>query len=86
MQPYRPDPVTPLKAPRMQHSISLHESPYAPSPHPAAQQTPLNKRHSTQSSTHPTKHWWTTEEDERLQELVEEYGARNWKKMASFLP
>lgn len=31
------------------------------------------------------KHWWTPAEDEKLKLLVEEYGARNWKKIASFL-
>ena len=31
------------------------------------------------------KHWWTPLEDEKLKQLVEEYGAKNWKKIASFL-
>lgn len=31
------------------------------------------------------KHWWTPQEDEKLKQLVEEYGAKNWKKIASFL-
>ncbi|CAM5999878.1 unnamed protein product [Sphagnum balticum] len=28
------------------------------------------------------KRWWTGEEDEKLKQLVEEYGARNWKRIA----
>lgn len=31
------------------------------------------------------KQWWTEQQDAKLKLLVEEYGARNWKKMASFL-
>jgi predicted ATP-dependent Lon-type protease len=30
------------------------------------------------------KRWWTPEEDEKLKHLVEEYGARNWKRIAGF--
>ena len=30
------------------------------------------------------KRWWTQEEDEKLKQLVDEYGARNWKRIASF--
>jgi hypothetical protein len=30
------------------------------------------------------KRWWTGEEDEKLKQLVEEYGARNWKRIAGF--
>jgi myb-related protein len=30
------------------------------------------------------KRWWTNEEDEKLKQLVEEYGARNWKRIAGF--
>lgn len=43
------------------------------------------------SSPRPThlataqKHWWTPQEDEKLKQLVEQYGAKNWKKIASFL-
>lgn len=31
------------------------------------------------------KRWWTSEEDEQLKNLVSEYGAKNWKKIAAFL-
>eukprot|EP01017_Pseudomicrothorax_dubius_P046146 TRINITY_DN8091_c0_g2_i3.p1 TRINITY_DN8091_c0_g2~~TRINITY_DN8091_c0_g2_i3.p1 ORF type:complete len:428 (+),score=69.05 TRINITY_DN8091_c0_g2_i3:48-1331(+) len=31
------------------------------------------------------KRWWTAEEDEQLKRLVAQYGAKNWKKIASFL-
>ena len=30
------------------------------------------------------KHWWTIEEDGKLKLLVEEYGAKNWKRIAGF--
>lgn len=30
------------------------------------------------------KRWWTQEEDEKLKQLVDEYGARNWKRIAGF--
>ena len=30
------------------------------------------------------KRWWTQEEDEQLKQLVDEHGARNWKRIASF--
>ncbi|KAM3130758.1 hypothetical protein pb186bvf_017172 [Paramecium bursaria] len=28
--------------------------------------------------------WWTEEEDQKLKEMVEQHGARNWKKIASY--
>jgi len=31
------------------------------------------------------KRWWTPEEDELLKKVVRKYGAKNWKKIASFL-
>jgi myb-related protein len=34
--------------------------------------------------TTPRKRWWTTDEDEKLRQLVEEYGAKNWKRIAGF--
>lgn len=30
------------------------------------------------------KRWWTQDEDEKLKQLVDEYGARNWKRIAGF--
>jgi hypothetical protein len=30
------------------------------------------------------KRWWTTEEDEKLKNLVDQFGAKNWKRIASF--
>jgi len=30
------------------------------------------------------KQYWTKEEDQKLQALVEKYGARNWKRIASY--
>ena len=30
------------------------------------------------------KRWWTPQEDEKLKRLVEELGARNWKRIAGF--
>ena len=30
------------------------------------------------------KRWWTPEEDEKLKNLVDEFGAKNWKRIASF--
>lgn len=30
------------------------------------------------------KKWWSPEEDEQLKQLVQTYGAKNWKKIASF--
>ena len=30
------------------------------------------------------KRWWTPEEDEQLKHLVDEFGARNWKRIASY--
>ncbi|CAK64527.1 unnamed protein product (macronuclear) [Paramecium tetraurelia] len=30
------------------------------------------------------KRWWTEEEDQQLKDLVSQYGAKNWKKIASF--
>jgi len=30
------------------------------------------------------KRWWTPDEDEKLKHLVEEFGARNWKRIAAF--
>ena len=83
MQPYRPTPSTPTKPiPFTQHA--LLNTPQTPAP--LSQPTPLRKQPSQTTSTQPQKHWWTPEEDERLEQLVEEYGARNWKKIASFLP
>jgi myb proto-oncogene protein len=32
-----------------------------------------------------TKRYWNAEEDQQLTELVQKFGARNWKKIASFL-
>jgi|TARA_B110001450_G_scaffold252931_1_gene275504 hypothetical protein len=32
-----------------------------------------------------TKRYWNTEEDNKLTELVQKYGARNWKRIASYL-
>ena len=30
------------------------------------------------------KHYWTKEEDDQLRSLVQQYGAKNWKKIASY--
>jgi len=30
------------------------------------------------------KRYWTEEEDEKLRALVDKYGAKNWKRIASF--
>ena len=30
------------------------------------------------------KRWWTNEEDDKLKNLVDEYGAKNWKRIAGF--
>lgn len=30
------------------------------------------------------KRWWTQEEDDQLKQLVDEFGAKNWKRIASF--
>ncbi|CAD8114128.1 unnamed protein product [Paramecium primaurelia] len=30
------------------------------------------------------KRWWTEDEDQQLKDLVSQYGAKNWKKIASF--
>lgn len=32
----------------------------------------------------PPKQYWTKEEDDKLQTLVENYGAKNWKRIASY--
>lgn len=31
------------------------------------------------------KRYWNAEEDQQLTELVQKFGARNWKKIASYL-
>lgn len=31
------------------------------------------------------KRWWTPREDEQLRKLVQQYGAKNWKRIASYL-
>lgn len=31
------------------------------------------------------RRWWTKNEDEQLRQLVENHGAKNWKKIASYL-
>ena len=36
-------------------------------------------------NTQNNKRYWNTEEDNKLTELVQKYGARNWKRIASFL-
>eukprot|EP00742_Colponemidia_sp_Colp-10_P002435 GILJ01002595.1.p1 GENE.GILJ01002595.1~~GILJ01002595.1.p1 ORF type:complete len:583 (-),score=79.94 GILJ01002595.1:72-1820(-) len=38
-----------------------------------------------QDETKSTKKWWTKEEDDKLKSLVQIHGARNWKKIASYL-
>lgn len=30
------------------------------------------------------KRWWKEEEDEQLKQLVDEFGAKNWKRIASY--
>ena len=30
------------------------------------------------------KRWWTPEEDDQLKQLVDEFGAKNWKRIASY--
>ena len=30
------------------------------------------------------KRWWTPEEDELLKQLVDEFGAKNWRRIASY--
>jgi myb-related protein len=30
------------------------------------------------------KRWWTQEEDDQLKQLVDEFGAKNWKRIASY--
>lgn len=37
------------------------------------------------ASTHNNKRYWNQEEDERLTQLVHQFGAKNWKKIASYL-
>lgn len=89
---------TPLTPHRTPFNLStafarIDSSPPPPQPNPPSHHNPLEQnqlpplRKSPQSlpSTLPQKHWWTPQEDEKLQQLVEEYGARNWKKIASFL-
>ena len=41
-----------------------------------------------QASNNPSnnKRYWNEEEDKKLTELVNEYGAKNWKKIAQHLP
>eukprot|EP00743_Colponemidia_sp_Colp-15_P003083 GILK01003332.1.p1 GENE.GILK01003332.1~~GILK01003332.1.p1 ORF type:complete len:581 (-),score=103.52 GILK01003332.1:162-1904(-) len=38
-----------------------------------------------QDETKSAKKWWTKEEDDKLKSLVQIHGARNWKKIASYL-
>ncbi len=30
------------------------------------------------------KRWWTQEEDDQLKQLVDEFGAKNWKRIAIY--
>ena len=38
------------------------------------------------SNPQNNKRYWNEEEDKKLTELVTEYGAKNWKKIAQHLP
>jgi hypothetical protein len=44
----------------------------------------IDCRQNPQERSALKKRWWTQEEDEKLKQLVDEYGARNWKRIASF--
>ncbi|CAD8105232.1 unnamed protein product [Paramecium primaurelia] len=46
-------------------------------------ETLLNSSHIDPPQT-IKKRWWTEDEDQQLQDLVSQYGAKNWKKIASF--
>ena len=37
------------------------------------------------ANPHNNKRYWNAEEDERLTQLVHQFGAKNWKKIASYL-
>ena len=38
--------------------------------------------HTVYDKSNIKKRWWTREEDEQLKQLVDEFGAKNWKKIA----
>ncbi|EGR32388.1 myb-like DNA-binding domain protein [Ichthyophthirius multifiliis] len=46
----------------------------------------LNTSLGVQNNEQQTKRWWKKEEDELLKDLVQQYGPKNWKKIASNFP
>ena len=55
---------------------------------PSKQETPSQELCLDNSFTTPplnsnTKRWWTPAEDEQLRTVVEQYGAKNWKRIAA---
>lgn len=43
-----------------------------------------NNHNEGKKNLNVKKRWWTPEEDEKLRHLVDEFGARNWKRIAGF--
>lgn len=54
----------------------------SPSPSPSPSRSPPPSPAHSLPRTPPSKRWWTAEEDAQLRALVEEEGARNWRKIA----
>ena len=47
---------------------------------------PERSHYSETSKSRTIKKPWTLEEDERIRELVQEYGAKNWTRIAKHIP
>lgn len=82
-------PLTPTRTPRtqtgynnMKSSTLLNEK---EDRSPSHQLPTQGRTEGSLPSTMVQKQYWTIEEDERLKDLVSEYGAKNWKKIASML-